>query len=192
MSVIIDFYKLVDLMRSNRKFHLLDPKLRELFIDWLRYLHIADLSPWIPFDPDTTPENEILALSIDYGDNLDYRNYPLYGRYNKSQKCFIIPEGKDDTFKLSIDNDFMKVTHYFVIPQNHELHQHKSQRSQYIVHCCHCNKLMSVFLPDEDVENNRNILNSISCTHCVPKDSSARDGINESTHVPFAEDKNNA
>lgn len=50
------------------------------------------------------------------------------------------------------------------------------------VKCQYCNKEIIVEIPRKVVEKNPNI-KRFSCNKCVPENSAARDGINESIYV---------
>lgn len=58
--------------------------------------------------------------------------------------------------------------------------------------CCMCNKSIIVSIPKKIYMNNINILNTITCNECIPENSTARDGINESifTEVKRKENAN--
>lgn len=49
--------------------------------------------------------------------------------------------------------------------------------------CCYCGKEILVSIPTEDYKNNPNLGKSCSCNNCIPENSAARDGINESIYT---------
>lgn len=48
--------------------------------------------------------------------------------------------------------------------------------------CCYCGRLIEVKMPVDLVRKNRCMLDGNACFHCIPKDSVARNGIDESAY----------
>jgi len=49
--------------------------------------------------------------------------------------------------------------------------------------CCQCGDEVIIDIPKNIYEKNPTIINGITCNDCIPENSAARDGINESIYT---------